>query len=78
MIRAGLAFGAKADTPQELSMYPFKHEKKDYSVYWDVRKGLIPIVGGARESGIYLRSCDREQFGLTWLHSNGSHDSRCR
>lgn len=31
--------------------YPFKHDPKDFKVYWDVRKGLIPIVGGAREPG---------------------------
>ena len=51
MIRGGLQFGATAENPQELTQYPFRHEKADYSVYWDVRKGLIPIVGGARESG---------------------------
>ena len=65
MIRGGLQFGAKQDTPQELSMYPFKHEKADYSVYWDVRKGLIPIVGGARESGMLGCSCALcQHFGL--------------
>lgn len=51
LIRGGLQFGATAEKAQDLSMYPFRHEKADYSVYWDVRKGLIPIVGGARESG---------------------------
>ena len=29
----------------------FKHDPKDFNVYWDMRKGLIPIVGGARETG---------------------------
>ncbi len=29
----------------------FRHDPKDYGVYWDARKGLIPIVGGAREPG---------------------------
>lgn len=53
MIRGGLQFGATAESPQELAQYPFRHEKADYSVYWDVRKGLIPIVGGARESGMH-------------------------
>ena len=24
----------------------FKHEPADYNVFWDMRKGLIPIVGG--------------------------------
>ena len=52
MIRGGLQFGATAEKPQDITMYPFRKEKADYSVYWDVRKGLIPIVGGARESGM--------------------------
>jgi len=29
----------------------FRHDPADYNVYWDMRKGLIPIVGGARETG---------------------------
>ncbi len=29
----------------------FRHDPKDFNVYWDMRKGLIPIVGGARETG---------------------------
>lgn len=57
MIRGGLQFGATAEKPQDISMYPFRKEKADYSVYWDVRKGLIPIVGGARESGMLHWSC---------------------
>ena len=24
---------------------------EEYNVFWDVRKGLIPIVGAAREAG---------------------------
>ena len=28
-----------------------RHDPADYNVYWDMRKGLIPIVGGAREVG---------------------------
>lgn len=31
--------------------YEFHHDAKKYKTYWDVRKGLIPIVGGAREPG---------------------------
>ena len=49
--RAKLPFGAKASAPMALETYEFKHDKKDYNVYWDVRKGLIPIVGAARETG---------------------------
>lgn len=51
MLRAKLPFGARAAQPMPLDAYDFKHDKKDYNVYWDVRKGLIPIVGGARETG---------------------------
>ena len=51
LLRAKLPFGAKAAAPMALEAYEFKHDKKDYNVYWDVRKGLIPIVGAARETG---------------------------
>ena len=51
LLRARLPFGAKAAAPMDLEAYEFKHDKRDYNVYWDVRKGLIPIVGGARETG---------------------------
>ena len=49
--RANLPFGARKVHPMKLDTYDFKLDKKDYNVYWDVRKGLIPIVGGARETG---------------------------
>ncbi len=51
LLRARLPFGAKKAAPMELGAYAFKHDKRDYNVYWDVRKGLIPIVGAAREAG---------------------------
>ena len=51
LLRAKLPFGAKAAQPMSLDDYEFKHEKGDYNVFWDVRKGLIPIVGAARETG---------------------------
>ena len=54
--RANLPFGARKVHPMRLDTYEFKMEKKDYNVYWDVRKGLIPIVGGARETGIDFTS----------------------
>ena len=59
LLRARLPFGAKAAAPMELGAYDFKHDKRDYNVYWDVRKGLIPIVGAAREAGApwLPRSC---------------------
>lgn len=51
MKAAGLPFGARKDEPRDMEYYPFKRDKEDYGVYWDTRKGLIPIVGGARETG---------------------------
>ena len=54
MKSAGLPFGARKAEPREMDFYPFMREKEDYNVYWDVRKGLIPIVGGARETGTCL------------------------
>ena len=48
---AGLPFGARKDSPADLSAYPFTEKPEEYKVFWDVRKGLIPIVGAARETG---------------------------
>jgi D-lactate dehydrogenase len=49
--KSGLPFGARAAEPQPLEAYEFKHEPKDFKVFWDVRRGLIPIVGAARKPG---------------------------
>ncbi|KAF8056389.1 glcD [Scenedesmus sp. PABB004] len=51
LLRHGLPFGAKAAAPQPLSAYPFSHDAGVCKTFWDVRKGLIPIVGAAREPG---------------------------
>lgn len=51
---ANVAFGAKRAEPKDVDTYGFKKDPKDFNVYWDVRKGLIPIVGGARETGVSL------------------------
>lgn len=40
-----------AAEPQPLEAYEFKHDPKDFKIYWDVRRGLIPIVGAARKPG---------------------------
>uniref|UniRef100_A0A061R4J9 D-lactate dehydrogenase (cytochrome) n=3 Tax=Tetraselmis sp. GSL018 TaxID=582737 RepID=A0A061R4J9_9CHLO len=48
---AGLAFGARKDDPKPLETYAFTEKPDEYKVFWDVRKGLIPIVGAARETG---------------------------
>ena len=49
--RAGLPLGRRASEPKAVEQYPFYHDAQDYNVFWDVRKGLIPIVGAAREAG---------------------------
>jgi len=45
----------------------FQHDPRDYNVFWDARKGLIPIVGGARESGSSMLledvACSTEMLG---------------
>jgi hypothetical protein len=63
--RAQLAFGRKAAEPKGLQDYPFRHDPTDYNVFWDVRKGLIPIVGAAREAGATL-------LMLCLLHTSSS------
>ncbi len=42
--------GLRTTRPQK-EAYPFHKDPGAYNVFWDVRKGLIPIVGGARETG---------------------------
>lgn len=45
----------------------FNHDPADYKVYWDIRKGLIPMVGGARETGTSMLiedvACPVEKLG---------------
>ena len=44
--------GAKLKSPHpQRTTYPFSSDPAVYNCYWDVRKGLIPIVGGGRETG---------------------------
>lgn len=49
--RARLPLGRSAREPRGVADYPFRHAAADFNVFWDVRKGLIPIVGAAREAG---------------------------
>lgn len=49
--RSGLPLGAKAAEPKSLETFGFSQDPKVTKVFWDVRKGLIPIVGAARETG---------------------------
>jgi hypothetical protein len=46
-----LPFGAHSDQLKGLDNYPFREDPAESKVFWDVRKGLIPIVGGGREAG---------------------------
>jgi len=43
--------GVPVENPVGYSPAAFRHDPKDYNIFWDARKGLIPIVGGARETG---------------------------
>lgn len=54
--RAKLPLGCNASRPKTLEDYAFRHDAAEYKVFWDVRKGLIPIVGAAREPGAALRT----------------------
>ncbi len=65
LLKAKLPFGAKAAQPMPLDAYEFKRDKADYNVYWDVRKGLIPIVGAARETGA-ARARARAGRAVAW------------
>ena len=51
LIDSGLPFGAHSDQLKDLETYPFRKDDAESKVFWDVRKGLIPIVGGGREAG---------------------------
>jgi D-lactate dehydrogenase len=48
---AGLPFGPTPEDKKALDAYAFTTDAATCKTYWDVRKGLIPIVGGAREAG---------------------------
>ncbi|KAK9821918.1 hypothetical protein WJX81_005753 [Elliptochloris bilobata] len=87
LLRAGLPFGAKVAQPMSLDDYEFKHDKADYNVYWDVRKGLIPIVGAARETGTSMLiedvACPVDKLGdmtmdlVRMFQKHGYHDASC-
>ena len=46
-----IRFGNKASSLKALDAYPFTEDVEVYTTYWNVRKGLIPMVGAARETG---------------------------
>ncbi len=49
------------------STYPFNKDEAVYKVYWDVRKGLIPLVGSSRSAGTSVLiedvACEVDKLG---------------
>ena len=82
-----LPFGPAPGQHKSLDSYEFKHDAKDAKVYWDVRKGLIPIVGGAREDGTTMLledvACPTDCLGdmtmdlIDMFEKHGYHDASC-
>ena len=59
--------GPKEDTKRKLEDYPFTKVAAEYNCYWNARKGLIPVVGGARPNGTSMLiedvACPVESLG---------------
>jgi len=59
--------GPKEDTKMKLEDYPFTKVADEYKCYWNARKGLIPVVGGARPNGTSMLiedvACPVESLG---------------
>eukprot|EP00879_Flechtneria_rotunda_P005800 GHRR01006103.1.p1 GENE.GHRR01006103.1~~GHRR01006103.1.p1 ORF type:complete len:946 (+),score=315.50 GHRR01006103.1:676-3513(+) len=87
MLRHGLPFGARAAEPRPLETYPFSHDSKVCKTFWDVRKGLIPIVGAAREPGTSMLiedvACPVDKLAdmmidlIDMFSRYGYHDASC-
>lgn len=48
---ANLGVGPNHEMLRNIKDFPFQRNAADFSVFWNFRKGLIPIVGGTRETG---------------------------
>lgn len=82
-----LAYGSQAKDPKTYHDYPFESDADIYNVYWDVRKGLIPMVGAARETGTSMLiedvACPIENLAEMTMDLNdmfqryGYHDACC-
>lgn len=46
--------GPSPELLMPLESYKFNHDPKEYKIYWDFRKGTVPIVGGARQAGTQM------------------------
>ncbi len=72
---------------EKLEDYMFSEDEKVTKVFWDVRKGLIPIVGGARETGTSMLiedvACPVENLGamtmdlIEMFERHGYKDASC-
>jgi len=64
----------------------FREDPAEYNVFWDARKGLIPIVGGARETGSSMLledvACTTDKLGamskdLIGIFKKYGYDDAC-
>lgn len=51
LLREEKYIGPREDISMEIGDFPFTKVADEYKCYWNARKGLIPIVGGARPNG---------------------------
>ena len=64
-----MPLGRRAAEPCTTDDYPFYYEPEQYNVFWDVRKGLIPIVGAAREAGALRQANHKHTCFVGGKHS---------
>ena len=68
---AGVQIGYNQDAVRDVAAYPFHRDQKKAGLYWNARKGLIPIVGGAREAGTSMLiedvACEVDKLGAMSL-----------
>eukprot|EP01026_Neomeris_dumetosa_P054152 TRINITY_DN485_c0_g1_i8.p1 TRINITY_DN485_c0_g1~~TRINITY_DN485_c0_g1_i8.p1 ORF type:complete len:1081 (-),score=181.75 TRINITY_DN485_c0_g1_i8:318-3560(-) len=82
-----LKFGPASEVSKNIESYPFLEDPKQFKVFWDVRKGLIPIVGAAREVGTSMLiedvACPTDKLAdmtidlIDMFQRNGYHDASC-
>ncbi|MEW5310312.1 MAG: hypothetical protein WDW38_002124 [Sanguina aurantia] len=87
LARSGLPFGPNATTAMTVGDFPFQHNPAESKIFWDVRKGLIPIVGGAREAGTSMLiedvACPVDKLAdlmidlIDMFQRHGYHDASC-
>ncbi|KAH7615608.1 hypothetical protein Ndes2526B_g09647 [Nannochloris sp. 'desiccata'] len=80
-------YGPDVGVVKDLDDYAFTHNDKEAKVYWDARKGLIPIVGGAREAGTTMLledvACPTDRLGemtvdlIEMFQKFEYHDASC-